>query len=139
MYFNSRGTGEKEVQKTWRYGPCTFVMDLLCGDSATKWLMRATELGSHIPQLIIHNLDLCLTVACENLNYSSASRCRMSWQLLGPARRFAVGHTGFRFGKSNSTLLAEVKDYVANSEFQAVLLVKMLALRYVTPCWLENT
>jgi hypothetical protein len=33
-----------------------------------KWLVRATELDSDIPQLIIHNLDLCLTAACENMN-----------------------------------------------------------------------
>jgi hypothetical protein len=139
MHFNDRGTSEKEVQKTWRYGPCTFVMDLLCGDSDTKWLMRATELSSHIPQLIIHNLDLRLTVACEDLNYSSPSRCRMSRQIFWPARRIAVGHTGLRFRKSTSNLLAEVKGYVAKSEVRTVLLVKMLALRYVTPCWLENT
>jgi hypothetical protein len=93
-------------------------MDLLCGHSDTKWLMRATELGSHIPQLIIHNLDLCLSVACENLNYSSASRCRMSGraELVGPVRRIAVGHTSFRSRKNTSTLLAEVKEYVAKCE-----------------------
>jgi len=116
-------------------------MDLLCGDSDTKWLMRATELGSHIQQLIIHNLDICLTVACENLNYSSASRCRKSRrpELVGPARRIAFGHTGFCSRKNTSTLLADVKGYVAKSEVRTVVLVKMLGLRYITPCWLENT
>ena len=106
-------------------------MDLLCGASDMKWLMRVTELGSHIPQLIIHNLDLCLTVACENLNCSSASRRRMSRraELLGPARRIAVGHTSFRFRKNTSTLLAEVKEYVARSEVRTVVLVKVLTLR----------
>jgi hypothetical protein len=141
MHFNDRGTGGNEVQETWRYGPCTFVMDLLCGDSDTKWLMRATELDSHIPQLIIHNLDHCLAVACENLNYSSATRCRLyrRAELLGLARRIAVGNTGFRFRKSTCTLLAEVKEYVAKCAVRTVVLVKMLALRYVSPCWLENT
>jgi len=136
MYCNNKGTGENEVQKTWRYGPCTFVMDLLCGDSDTKWLMRAAELGSHIPQLIIHNLDLCLTVARENLNYSFASGCWMSRraELLRHARHIAVGHTGFRFRKSASTLLAEVKEYVAKSEVRIVVLVKMLALLFFWPC-----
>jgi hypothetical protein len=100
-------------------------MDLLRGDSDTRWLMRATELGSHIPQLIIHNLDLCLSVACENLNYSSASRCRMSRRAepVGPARRIAVGHTSFRSRKNTSTLLDEVKVYVAKCEVGTVVLM----------------
>ena len=132
MYSDNRGTGENDVQKAQRYGPCTFVMDLLCGASDTKWLIRATELGSHIPQLINLNLDLCLTVACENRNYSSASRCRMSRlkELLGLARRIAVGHIGFHLGKSTSMLLAEVKEYFAKSEVRTVVLVKILDLRY---------
>ena len=111
-------------------------MDLLSGDSDTKWLLRATEVVSHIPQLIIHNLDLCLTVVCENLNYYSASRCRMSRraELLGPATRIAVGHVGSRFRKSTSTLPAEVKEYVAKSLVRTVVLVKMLSLRYVMLC-----
>jgi len=111
-------------------------MDLLCGASDTKWLMRATELSSHILQLIIHNLDLCLTVAYENLNYSSASRCRMSRraEFLGPARRIAVGHNGFRSRKNAIIFLLKVKEHVAKSEVRTEVLVKILTLRYVTPC-----
>lgn len=115
-------------------------MDLLCGASDTKWLMRATELSFHMPQLIIHNLDLCLTVACENLNYSYAARCRMSRraELLGHARHIVVGHTGFRSRKSISIFLPEVKVHVAKYEVRTEVLVKTLNLRYVAPCWLQN-
>lgn len=55
-------------------------------------------------------------------------------ELLGPATRIAVGHTGSLFRKSTSTLLTEVKEYVAKSQVRTVVLVKVLALRYVTLC-----
>jgi hypothetical protein len=96
----------------------------------------ATELDSDIPQLFIHNLDLCLRAACENLNHSSASICRSFRRanILGPAELCAVGHTGFRFRKQHQcfSFCNKSKVYGARFEVRTVVLVKIEVFRYVT-------